>query len=49
MPLAAEDWEDRVKRLPTLRDLVIHHLDISPNHQAKYNITIRKGAMLDLM
>ena len=35
-PLAAEDWEDRVKRLPALRDLVIHHLYISSDRQAEY-------------
>ena len=35
-PLAAEDWEDRVKRILALRDLVTHNLDISSDRQAKY-------------
>ena len=36
MPLAVEEWEDRIKRLPALRDLVAHHLDLTWDRQAKY-------------
>ena len=34
VPLAVEEWEDRIKRLPALSNLVAHHLDLTSDRQA---------------